>query len=323
MALVLPPLTGPMVSQPAHSYPVTESIHTLIQHISSEVSSLRRNMHTMCKLVEVARGLHDRINQSIHEVDQTGDWEVYDTYTQAIDPLEEALLELIPAIYEEQEPMIPRSDEQCTKLQDNEIESSSAYKHDDQTLLHNLVKRIYDNKLKITHTDTRISLKTVWDKLEHIKNIQTSNSKSPIDEELVTLSIECAMIIYGVTELLLDGSISPKLRDRLQSPAMWQAAKQLVGHLEHTQGAASGKLEKEYQDFEEILLGLKKVNPPPVIHVHSAPAPTTAPVFPKVGAHSWVAGSRLPGTGSGQFLFGMSIRVAASPTSPSGYGHGF
>lgn len=117
----------------------------------------------------------------------------------------------------------------------------------------------------------------------------------------------------------------------------------LVGHLEHTQGAASGKLEKEYQDFEEILLvshdsyrihlieailtmrpqGLKKVNPPPVIHVHHAPAPTTAPVFPKVGAHSWVAGSRLPGTGSGQFLFGMSIRVAASPTSPSGYGHGF
>lgn len=89
MALVLPPLTGPMVSQPAHSYPVTESIHTLIQHISSEVSSLRRNMHTMCKLVEVARGLHDRINQSIHEVDQTGDWGVYDTYTQAIDPLEE------------------------------------------------------------------------------------------------------------------------------------------------------------------------------------------------------------------------------------------
>ncbi|CCO34157.1 hypothetical protein BN14_08250 [Rhizoctonia solani AG-1 IB] len=73
-------------------YPATDSIHNLLKVVGSEVCSFHRNHQVAYRLVEYARDLYDAINARIHLVDNTGSWEDYEIYTQAIDPLEEVLL---------------------------------------------------------------------------------------------------------------------------------------------------------------------------------------------------------------------------------------
>jgi hypothetical protein len=75
--------------QTEHSYPATDVIYKLIQLAGADVSSFRRNPQISYRLVELARDLYDEINKLIHEVDRDGNWDKYDKYTQAIDPLEQ------------------------------------------------------------------------------------------------------------------------------------------------------------------------------------------------------------------------------------------
>ena len=62
----------------------------LIHAVAKQVCSFRRNTQVSYRVVELYGLIHQRINGLIETVENgDGAWEAYDTYTSAIDPLEE------------------------------------------------------------------------------------------------------------------------------------------------------------------------------------------------------------------------------------------
>jgi hypothetical protein len=70
------------------SYPATSLLKHLIEFVGVRVCSLRRNTQASYRFIEHARNLCDEINKLIEVVNSQADWHAYDTYTQAINPLE-------------------------------------------------------------------------------------------------------------------------------------------------------------------------------------------------------------------------------------------
>ena len=97
----LPPTTGPELAPPkvplsltnftGSNFPATEAIKWLLQVIGRDVVSFRRNTHVSYLVVERARDIVNTINDYIARVESstTGDWESFDKFSTAIEPLEE------------------------------------------------------------------------------------------------------------------------------------------------------------------------------------------------------------------------------------------
>ncbi|CAE6480572.1 unnamed protein product, partial [Rhizoctonia solani] len=94
-------LTSPKAGVTRTEYPATDLIHKLLHHTGEDVSSFRRNCQVSYRLVEYARDLYDEINSRIHKAEESGSWEHYDAYNRAIDPLEEALLNIMEVTADE------------------------------------------------------------------------------------------------------------------------------------------------------------------------------------------------------------------------------
>lgn len=73
----------------AESYPATNVSKYLIELIGKDVCAFRRNTQVSYRVVEQARAISRTINELIKRVDENDDWDAFDKYTQAIDPLEE------------------------------------------------------------------------------------------------------------------------------------------------------------------------------------------------------------------------------------------
>ena len=72
----------------AQSFPATNVSKYLIELIGKDVCSFRRNTQAAYRVVEQARTLAKTINELIADVDNTGDFDAFDRYSPAIDPLE-------------------------------------------------------------------------------------------------------------------------------------------------------------------------------------------------------------------------------------------
>lgn len=69
----------------------TESVKYLVQAVGRDVVSFRRNTHVSYMAVERARDMIKSINEYIAKVEdsETGDWDSFEKFTMAIEPLEE------------------------------------------------------------------------------------------------------------------------------------------------------------------------------------------------------------------------------------------
>jgi hypothetical protein len=69
----------------------TESVKYLVQAVGRDVVSFRRNTHVSYMAVERAREIIKSINEYIAKVEdsETGDWDSFEKFTMAIEPLEE------------------------------------------------------------------------------------------------------------------------------------------------------------------------------------------------------------------------------------------
>jgi hypothetical protein len=74
-----------------NSFAATEAIRLLLQVIGRDVVSFRRNTHVSYLVVERAREIVNTINEYIARVESstTGDWESFEKFSEAIEPLEE------------------------------------------------------------------------------------------------------------------------------------------------------------------------------------------------------------------------------------------
>ncbi|KAI9451742.1 hypothetical protein BJY52DRAFT_84591 [Lactarius psammicola] len=77
---------------PEPHFPATESIKQLIETIGRDVVRFRRNTQISYNFVDKARSSCQAINALIREVDENDDWDSYDKFTEAVDLLEELLL---------------------------------------------------------------------------------------------------------------------------------------------------------------------------------------------------------------------------------------
>jgi hypothetical protein len=70
-------------------YPATELIKYLIDAVGRDVMSFRRNAQVSYLLVDRTRDIFDAINAHIQRTESGEDWDSYDKFTSAIDPIEE------------------------------------------------------------------------------------------------------------------------------------------------------------------------------------------------------------------------------------------
>ena len=71
------------------AYPATELIKYLIDAVGRDVMSFRRNAQVSYLLVDRTRDIFDAINAYIQRTESGEDWDSYDKFTNAIDPIEE------------------------------------------------------------------------------------------------------------------------------------------------------------------------------------------------------------------------------------------
>ena len=77
-------------SETAAPYAATAVSNALIKIVGQDVCGFRRNTQTSYRIVEHAATIRAEIDALIKKVeDGSGDWDAYDDYTAAIDPLEE------------------------------------------------------------------------------------------------------------------------------------------------------------------------------------------------------------------------------------------
>jgi hypothetical protein len=74
---------------PSEAYPATELIKYLIDAVGRDVMSFRRNAQVSYLLVDRTRDILNAINAYIHRTESGDDWDSFEKFTNAIDPIEE------------------------------------------------------------------------------------------------------------------------------------------------------------------------------------------------------------------------------------------
>ncbi|CAE6420490.1 unnamed protein product [Rhizoctonia solani] len=213
-----------------HLFPATDIVHSLLQEIETIVSSSRHYLRVSYTLIERARRLYNEINQRISRVETTGDWDDYEIYTQAIDPLEQILLEVIPAIYDDAVHLtVPVSPEElvestekwlinkhtiyecCRRLgaepefqglaalpQDNEAEILQARAEDHRDLFNEVLLEILDKAPQCTQSNLQVLLKYVIGGLQSAWHVCAKDSLKVVNEEWGMISVKCAVVTRGM-----------------------------------------------------------------------------------------------------------------------------
>ncbi len=91
MANITPKTLLGLTDLGSEGHAATEAIKYLLQGVGRDVMSFQRNTHVSYMVVERARDIGRTINQCIFNVENgtTEDWDSFDKFTGAIEPLEE------------------------------------------------------------------------------------------------------------------------------------------------------------------------------------------------------------------------------------------
>ncbi|KAG8783209.1 hypothetical protein FRC12_019966 [Ceratobasidium sp. 428] len=268
--------------RPKHE--ATALVEHLIKLVGADVCALRKNTQVSYRFVDTARSLCDSINGLIERVQEHADWDAFEKYANAIDPLEVALRDfttdedLDEGCYLSNPSKIEaclahinrwakaRSDIrghlrhlrtqkelsvllESTPEDDKDVED--AHRHDDRTFLSDLVvaTKSYLSKKENTTTFPRkiqAILHEVSKGIERVeKLINEPTTSQPIDDDSIVLAIKGVMTIYSFMELSLSQEVPRATRVYLKSEKVWLPAKQLVdGLIKHI---------KNEETYDEVL----------------------------------------------------------------------
>ncbi|KAG9085105.1 hypothetical protein FRC06_003733 [Ceratobasidium sp. 370] len=245
-------------------FAATELVEHLIKLVGAEVCTFRKNTQASYRFVDTARTLCDKINELIIKVQNDGDWEAFDAYSEAIDPLEEALqaFELTEDLedgsylydstsveaclafilrWEENRKHIRerldhlRTQERLAALlkptPEDDKDTTAAYQHDDRTLLSDLtaaIKKYLAQKDIIATFSKKIQaiLHEVSKGVQLVEDLLNNASSSEISDESSVLVTKAIMTIYGFMELGQNPETPVATRLYLRSESAWAPAKQ-------------------------------------------------------------------------------------------------
>ncbi|KAG8725495.1 hypothetical protein FRC09_015788 [Ceratobasidium sp. 395] len=251
-------------------YPATDLVEKLITLVGADVCALRKNTQTSYRFVDTARNLCDSINELIKRVETEGDWDAFQKYSDAIDPLEESLRTFAPdadldseyylsnpsgvdaclnyiSRWEEVRSLVReqlhhlRTQEHLSILvkstQEDEKDIEDAHGHDDRTFLGDLAaatKSYLSNKENTATFSRKVQaiLHELSKGVEHVeKLVNEATTPRSIEDKSIVLAIKGVMTIYSFMELSLNQTIPCATRVYLKSEKVWLPAKQLVGGL--------------------------------------------------------------------------------------------
>ncbi|CAE6420430.1 unnamed protein product [Rhizoctonia solani] len=264
------PIRACDITQPKseRSYKATNVISKLLRVVGAEVCSFRRNHQVAYRLVEHSRNIYDAINARIHLVDANDSWEDYEIYTQAIDPLEELLLKIVPAVFDERElnhfstsswaeyvrvtgqwhentlairncfrdmRTKPQFQALMGTLMDDEPEDDvlRACALDDLSYMDYLLRMIGESVQQIADLEPTVKgcVKKIADGIRKTSDLQRNKTGKHTQgcQELNMLLIQCAQIASRMVVMMVDASVSKGIRDSLMSDiSLWGTLAQLV-----------------------------------------------------------------------------------------------
>ncbi|KAI0291654.1 hypothetical protein B0F90DRAFT_1823677 [Multifurca ochricompacta] len=268
-------------------FPATESIRQLIETIGRDVVRFRRNTQISYHFVDRARSVCDVINALIQKVDEEDDWDSYDKFTEAVDLLEELLLESThvtqdevqrhfggdkdvdgciasAAIWEANRQRLresldsfrarPEIGDLLPKLDDEDAEIVEAGKHDDACFLLELHQSIKSHAFrKRAEGSVPQLIELVNDRLVDLYALAQSEI---LDDVLALFTIKTAMLVFGIMDICMDPRANKDRTHHLKLAPVWDAAHRLLNYFyDITEGADASvqEIEEKYDAFLEVL----------------------------------------------------------------------
>jgi len=256
-----------LTSIPEPHFPATESIKQLIETIGRDVVRFRRNTQISYNFVYKARASCEAINTLIREVDENDDWDSYDKFTEAVDLLEELLLESTAITQDEVQRFFGKDKdvETCIasaskwetnreKLRDflnsvrtqsdigqllqketetdntaeEETEIVEAGKHDDSSFLLELHQSIKNHSFRERAEGSVLQLiELVNDRLADLYTLAQSEI---LDDNLAIFAIKAAMLVSGIMDISVDPNSDKDRTHHLKQEPVWDEVHRLLNY---------------------------------------------------------------------------------------------
>ncbi|KAF8266939.1 hypothetical protein EI94DRAFT_1802333 [Lactarius quietus] len=275
----LPPTTPPIPAEAkvpisltnfnGSSFAATEAIKWLLQVIGRDVVSFRRNTHVSYLVVERARDIVNTINEYIARVENstTGDWESFEKFSEAIEPLEEILFKLL-LFTEDEKTRYFGSDHTIAECVTSTVAWATNREQLSETLKsfdtreplvnlfdqHDAESRERERQEALTHDDQ--FPKYVVSAVAPLDTLQTQMLSGSLPEWLTVITIKTCMLVQGVLEIILQPGTNPKVLDHLKSKPVWKAMTALTKALINVNkglSAVPDDVKSRYDEFLKIL----------------------------------------------------------------------
>ncbi|KAL0952565.1 hypothetical protein HGRIS_006821 [Hohenbuehelia grisea] len=272
-------------------FPATEVIKYLVKVVGHDACSAQRNAQTTYAFVQRARDIGSKINELIGRVEADNtNWVDFLAYTGMIDPLEDVLLKFAITIESEALLYLPTTEDlslcleslntwktnrtslrsSIETLMQKELSGTAsslevseiqwAQKHDDLALFAALANRIIASRL----TKERGIGRKVTAAVAHLASIESGLQEDNPTETVVVISIQFAMLLYGVMEVAIQTK-DAKMSQHLRSDSVWNLASSLAQDLgKHLQNASSVSVETiqtQWEEFKRLLKDLSGIVP--------------------------------------------------------------
>ncbi|KAH9017890.1 hypothetical protein EDB84DRAFT_1442629 [Lactarius hengduanensis] len=294
-AVQAPSLFDTLTKPTTEGYPATEVIKYLIEVVGRDVVSFRRNAQVSYLLVDRARDICDAINIHVKKTESGTDWSSFEKFSDAIDPVEDALFKLVAFTEDEKTLHLieGNSVHDCIASADNWVtnreeiwttldhlettteltilfsgvnvssrlaEREEARNHDDKTLLGDVIEdidRAFSSLAKAPHD-------VVPTMIENLDELFNKVSAGDIPPDLTEFTLKTGLLVQGVTRLAYETpSLDPKTVSHLRSAPIWGAAAQLVELLTHDDVTESmDKVRVKYNEFLGLLNNTEDLDVP-------------------------------------------------------------
>lgn len=255
--------------------------------------SFRRNTHVSYLVVERARDIVNTINEYIYRVESstTGDWDSFEKFSVAIEPLEDILFQLLLFTEDEKTRYFGNdraiadcitsteawaanreklsltlknfdTQKQLVNLYDQDNSASrdrerlDALTHDDRSLMGEM-----GSARKSTFNNKKFP-KYVKSAVAPLDALQTQMTSGILPEWLTVIAVKTCMLVQGVLEILLQPDTSTDVLNHLKSKPVWKAVEVLTKALvsvDKQLPALPGDVRKRYDDFIKILQELSEL----------------------------------------------------------------
>ncbi|KAI0263542.1 hypothetical protein BC834DRAFT_301052 [Gloeopeniophorella convolvens] len=278
------------------AYPATELIRHLIQAVGHDVVSFRRNAQVSYMLVDRAREICEQINDYIHRTEGGQDWDSFEKYTNAIDPIEDTLFKLIPFTEIEKslylagvidiENCIASTESWATNREHlwstlNALETTEqlkglfsdvdeasrkedrdeARRHDDRVFLEEVIQ-----DFKKALAPIRRVPPVIRDVGINLENLLLKVAEGTTPSWLTVYAIKSGMLVQGVMDIMLKSTtISVETRNHLKSKTVWDAAHELAKLLNSTTGddqSSKTEVRLKYNAFLALLRQITELELP-------------------------------------------------------------